>query len=252
MEKYITINAAGCSIRAKLCAADTKDIDSVILFGHGFGGHKDNRAAARFAERVLSKNRGAALVTFDWPCHGDDVRRLLRLADCDTYLREVIAFIREKYGDPTLYAYATSFGGYLFLKYISEHGSPFAKTALRCPAIDMYDVIDSSIMTDENREKIRKGKAVQVGFDRKVEIDREFMESLKREDISGRDFLPWADDMLILHGTADEIVPIDTAREFAERNVIEFVPIEGADHRFRDNARMERANALILPFFGMK
>jgi hypothetical protein len=60
MNKYFTVNAEGCSIRCKLYAEGNADVRKVILFGHGFGGHKDNRAAERFALRVLEKNKGVA------------------------------------------------------------------------------------------------------------------------------------------------------------------------------------------------
>ncbi|MCR5575458.1 MAG: alpha/beta fold hydrolase [Oscillospiraceae bacterium] len=252
MVKYFSINAEGCSIRCKLYTGDPAGVRSVILFGHGFGGHKDNKAAERFAGRVLEKNKGVAVVTFDWPCHGDDVRKALRLEDCDMYLRLVLAHIRDRFASPTVFAYAVSFGAYLFLKYISENGDPFAKTALRCPAVKMYEVLTSAIMTDEVREKLRRGKSAPVGFDRKIEIDRAFLDSLEQADVSQRDFLPYADELLILQGTKDEIVPFSTVRDFAEENVIEFVPVEGADHRFLDPAKMDFANAQILSFFGLK
>ena len=252
MDKYFTVNTGSCSIRCKLYAEDRGPIRRLVLFGHGFGGHKDNRAAERFARRALEKNHGVAVVCFDWPCHGEDVRKTLRLEDCDAYLGAVIAHIDAAFGSPQLYAYATSFGGYLFLKYISEHGDPFVKTALRCPAVDLYAVITGSIMTEEARERLRKGKPALVGFDRKIEIDAAFLESVRQADIRRRDFLPFADDLLILHGTKDEIVPIDAVKAFAEDNVIDFEAIDGADHRFQDPARMNLAIAGILAFFGMR
>ena len=252
MEKYFNINDAGASIRCKLYAADYKNLQRIVVFGHGFGGHKDNRAAERFAKHVIDKNRGCAVLTFNWPCHGDDVRKTLRLDDCDLYLRAVLAWIGRTYPTAVPYAYATSFGGYLFLKYISEHGNPFCKTALRCPAVRLYDVITSSIMTEADMKKIEKGKPVPVGFDRKVEIDRTYLESVKNANLTERDFLPYADDLLILHGTKDEIVPFDDAKEFAENNVIEFEPIENADHRFQSPEKMDLAIAKICAFFGLK
>ena len=89
MEKYYTVNAEGCSIRCKLYAGELPP-ERVILYGHGFGGHKDNKAAQHFALRLLEKNRRAALVCFDWPCHGEDVRKVLRLEDSDLNLRLVL------------------------------------------------------------------------------------------------------------------------------------------------------------------
>ena len=251
-EKYLNLNAEGCSIRCKLYAEGNADVRKVILFGHGFGGHKDNRAAERFALRVLEKNKGAATVAFDWPCHGDDVRRTLRLEDCDAYLRLVLDHLRERFDSPELYAYATSFGGYLFLKYISEHGSPFVKTALRCPAVNMHELLTTVIMSGDELERVLKGKPALVGFDRKIAVDRVFLDSLREADLTQRSFLDYADDLLIVHGTKDELIPIAAVRAFAEDNVIEFEAVEGADHRFQNPACMDRAIASILAFFGLR
>ncbi len=251
-QHYFNINDAGLNIRCKLYSEGRGDVKTLVIFGHGFGGHKDNRAAERFAKHVLEKNHGVALLTFNWPCHGDDVRKTLRLFDCDAYLSAVLSWAKARYPDARLFGYATSFGGYLFLKYISEHGDPFLKTALRCPAVVLYDVIFGSIMTDAERERIRKGKPVSVGFDRKVEIDKAFLDSVREADIAGRDFLPYADDLFILHGTADEIVPFDAVKAFAENNVIDFEPIENADHRFRSPEKTDLATAKICAFFGLR
>ena len=251
MEKYYTVNAEGCSIRCKLYAGELPP-ERVILYGHGFGGHKDNKAAEHFALRLLEKNRRAALVCFDWPCHGEDVRKVLRLEDCDRYLRLVLEDIHSRFAPVRLDAYATSFGGYLFLKWISEHGSPFARIALRCPAVCMYKVLCTAVLTEENLRLLERGKSVPAGFDRKIAVDRVFLESLRDADLTQRDFLPWADDVLILHGKEDEIVPIEDVKRFAEENVIDFIPVEGADHRFQNPKAMELASKEILRFLELK
>ncbi len=252
MEKYVAINEEGFSIRGKIYAREMSGIGRVILFGHGFGGHRDNKAAERFARRILEKNKGVAVMTFDWPCHGSDARKKLRLEECDTYLRLVLEFIRSRFSDPEIYAYATSFGAYLFLKYMAEHGKVFVRTALRSPAVNMYESITGDIMTDADRSLIGKGKPAKVGFDRKVEIDGEFLESLKQADIREIDFLDFADDILIIHGTKDEIIPLEVVKAFSEQNVIELVEAEGADHRFQNPLHMDEAIARIAAFFGMR
>ena len=252
MDKHYSVNTDGYSIRCKLYVDKPGEIKRIILFGHGFGGHKDNKAAERFARRVIGKNKGVGVITFDWPCHGEDARKLLRLSECDTYLRLMLADIEEHYAPEELFAYATSYGGYLFLKYISEHGNPFRKIALRCPAIDMHDVLVKNVLTAEELAKIGKGKPELVGFDRKVAIDQTFLDSVKEADIRQRDFIDFADDILILHGTKDEIIPPDTVKDFAENNVIDFIPVEAADHRFMNPASMDYAIVKIIDFFGMR
>ena len=249
MIRYFEINGNGHNVRCKLYCNDPRQIRKIVVFGHGFGGHKDNGAAEKFAERMLSKYKGTALVTFNWPCHGDDVKKKLCLEDCSTYLDMVIRYLKQKYTTEELYAYATSFGGYLMLKYVAEAGNPFRKIALRCPAVNMYDVLTKAIMAPEELEKIQNGKDVSVGFDRKVLVSPQFLKELQKKDIRNYDFLDYAEDILILHGTEDEIVPFDAAYAFAEDNLVEFIPIDGADHRFRDLRKMDQAIKEILEFF---
>ncbi len=244
-----TVSRNGYNVSCKLYYEDKKAIAGVVLFGHGFGGHKDNRAAERFAQRALDKLK-LCTVTFNWPCHGDDVRKKLRLSDCDGYLTAVLEDIRERYGAPRLFAYATSFGGFLFLKYISEHGSPFVRMALRCPAVDLYRIQTEKIIAPEELERLEKGKEVPVGFDRKVALDRTYLDEIRTVDLFSRDFTPYMDDILILHGTQDEIVPPDMVQRFADDQLIALVPIEHADHRFQDPRAMEEAIRRIVDFFG--
>lgn len=249
MEKYFDINESGCSVRCKLYCADPHSIRRAVLFGHGFGGHKDNKAAERFARYVLSKYKNIAVMTFDWPCHGSDARKKITLQDCDTYLALCIRCLRERFGARELYAYATSFGGYLFLKYISENENPFEKLAFRCPAVNMYDVITQAIMQEGDLEKVQKGKEILVGFDRKIKIGPEFLQELKAADITTRDFSGFCGRILILHGTKDEIVPFAAAERFADENLLDFEPAENADHRFIDQKIMEKAIIRIADFF---
>ena len=243
-----TLSRDGCNISCKLYYEDRKAIRTVVLFGHGFGGHKDNKAAEHFAQRALDKLH-MATICFNWPCHGDDVRKKLRLADCDRYLAAMIGDIRARFGDPRLFGYATSFGGFLFLKYMREHGSPFERVALRCPVIDLYESMTKNIISPEDLQRLEKGKEVPVGFDRKVNLDKAFLEEIRAVDLLHQDFTPYMDDVLILHGTQDEIVPIDSAQRFADEQLMEFVPVAHADHRFLDPRAMDGAIKAILAFF---
>ena len=109
----------------------------------------------------------------------------------------------------------------------------------------------TTIMTEENREQLKKGKEVPVGFDRKVPVSPAFLEEIRENDILPLDFLDYAEDLLIIHGTTDEIIPYDVSYAFADNNLIEFVSVEGADHRFRDPKKMETAMKAILDFFSL-
>lgn len=250
MNKYFEINENGHNVRCKLYYTKQQKIRRIVIFLHGFAGHKDNGACEKFANKVLEKTKGTAVIIFNWPCHGDDVKKKLCLPDCMTYLDTVIRYCRNTYHTDELYAYATSFGGYLVLRYIQEYGNPFRRIALRCPAVNMYEVLTNTIMDSDAYERIRKGKYVEVGFDRKIEVGAAFLNELKDNDIQKLDYLDYAEDILILHGTKDEVVSFDVSRAFADSNLIEFVQVENADHRFQNPACMELATKKVFEFFG--
>ena len=96
-----------------------------------------------------------------------------------------------------------------------------------------------------------EGKPILVGFDRKIKVTQAFLDELKAADITQRDFTRLADDILILHGTKDEVVPFDSSKAFAEKNSIRFIPVENADHRFKNPLTMDAAIKEIEEFFGI-
>ncbi len=247
--KAFSIHDAPNNIRCVLYSGGGSAFSRVVVYCHGFAGHKDNRAAMRFAEYMLPKYKGLAVLCFDWPCHGEDVRKKLSLSDCGAYLGAVVRYAKETLRAGTIDCYATSFGGYLTLKYIAENEDPFRRIALRSPAVNMYEVMSEGIMTDENRKQLAKGKEVLAGFDRKIAVSAVFLEELRKADIMELDYRPYADSILILHGEKDEVVPIDAARAFAAKNRIDFIPFPKTDHRFMDPTRMTEAIQYIETFF---
>ncbi len=249
MEKYFDINREGCSVRCLLHCDKPSDVRQVIVYGHGFGGHKESRSALRFARYVLSKRKDTAVLCFDWPCHGTDGRKKLLLSDCDRYLTLVTDYAREHFQTDTLYGFATSFGGYLYLKYITEHPNPFRRTVLRCPAVQMYSALIENILSPDELEKLKKGKDVLAGFDRKVRISPDFLESLKKADITERNYLDVCESLLIVHGTRDEIIPIAPVAAFADDKLIPLLTVEGADHRFLDPVKLDLSIRETCAFF---
>ena len=113
----------------------------------------------------------------------------------------------------------------------------------------MYDVLSQTIMRQDEYETLEKEHAVSVGFDRKILVDTDFLESLKENDIRTRDYLEYADRILMIHGEADEIVPFESVRNFSEDNVIDLIPVPKADHRFQNPADMSLANKYVMEFF---
>lgn len=247
MERDFTINRSGLSIRCKLHCLDMRKAEEVVLFVHGFGGHKGSGAEQRLAEKLLAKHKRAALVSFDLPAHGEDARKRLTLADCLSYLDTVVAYLGETYPGP-LYGCGVSFGGYLLLLYLTRKGSPFRRIALRSPAVSIYESLTRTIMTEAQLAQVEKGKPVNVGFDRKVTMGKDFLQALKENDIREKEFLDWAEDILLVQGTRDEIISPEAVIHFAQEQLLEIKTIEGADHRFRNPEKMDLAIHEMLRF----
>ncbi len=248
MIKYFDINDKGFSIRCKWYTNNVREIQKVILFCHGFGGHKDNNACAKFAEHVLGKYKTTAVLAFDWPTHGNDARNKLVLEDCDSYLTIILDYLHGMNVED-IYVYGNSFGGYMTLKYIQEHGNPFKKIALRSPAINMYETLIHNVLNEDDLKKIEKGKDVLAGFDRKIKINKKYLEDVKNCDITQMDFIPFADELLVCHGKEDEIVRYDIVEKFCDDNIIEFYAFDGVEHRFRNQQKMDECHSIFLKFY---
>ncbi len=249
MEKYFDINEQGFSIRCKVYfEKDLHSLKHIVLATYGFGGNKDNKAIEKFADRITTKYKGFGVVCFDWPCHGKDARNKLILEECLTYMELVIAHIKSEMGAEDIYNYSSSFGAYVTLRYLKNHDNPFRKTAFRCPAIKMYDSMAAHV-TDEDWNNLNKGKEILRGYDRKIKISLGFLQDLKTNDVSSYDYMDYADDIIMIHGTKDEMAPISVAEEFSENNVIELIKVENADHPFSNPKYMDYAIQKIQEFF---
>ena len=247
-EKYFSINTSGNSVRCKIYYLDLRNVEKVVLALHGFGGQKDSLAIRHFAEKVLSKYKTTAVLSYDHPCHGEDALNRLTLEACDRYLGFVLQYIGEQFPNAELYNYSTSFGGYVVLKYIYEHGNPFRRMVLRCPAVNLYELMTEKVIAPLDLEKLQTGKDILAGFDRKVRLCPRFLEEIRDFDLREKDLLDYCEDVLIVQGMKDEIVDTEAVRQFADDNLIEFVPVAKADHRFTDPQIYSQTIAVILKF----
>lgn len=250
MQKYFDINEEGFSIRCKLYyQKEFHHIDNIVIATYGFGGNKDNHAVQKFAERIITKYKDYGVICFDWPSHGNDARNKLHANECLTYLDIVNAYAKKEFQAKVLFNYSSSFGAYITLRYLYEKGNnPYKKIAFRCPAIKIYDAIWKDV-TKEEEKQLDKGKEITKGYERKIKLSKEFFDDLKENDVSDKDFINYADDILMIHGTKDTQAPIEVTRQFSEDNVIDLIEIENADHPFSNPAYMDLAIQKIITFF---
>lgn len=249
MHKYFDINEDGHSIRCKMYyGKDPRAVTHWVVATHGFGGDKDNKPIEKFAGRITGKYKGYGVVTFDWPAHGKDASSHLDLDESLDYLRLVTENAKGRSGVEKVYNYSTSMGGYFTLLSLHRFGNPYERVALRCPAIRFAAVMDG-LLSDEDRTRLAHKGEVEMGFDRKITIPQGFLDDIAANDVSACDYLEWAERILVIHGTKDQMVPLADSEKFCDDNVVELIEVANADHPFTNPQYMDQAIAAVIDFF---
>ena len=121
------------------------EFDKVIIAVHGFSGDCDSSVIKAIANELT--NHKCMVITYDLPRHGkNDNREILNLKECLDSIENIDKYVKENYKDKRICWFATSFGGYLLLHFLSNNKYNYDKIILRAPAINMDKVIDSIIL----------------------------------------------------------------------------------------------------------
>ncbi len=248
-------------ISCKAFLPESNDVKRVIVGVHGFAGDKESSMLEKLAELCVPD--GAALICFDFPAHGKSsaCEEKLTVANCEADLLFVAEYVREKYPAAPKSIFATSFGGYITL--LSAGKLEDFSFVLRAPAVSMPRLLLKTVLKID-LQTFREKKTVTCGFERPIELPFSFYEELQtREDLLGenrpgcaldRDFefcsKPFAQSILIIHGDADDVVPLSHIKRFAGLHPeIKIVLMEGADHRFKKEGQIELAAEYAKDFW---
>lgn len=228
---YKQIKENNIQLSALLFTASTRQVKYALVAVHGFAGHKESIAIQKLFDGIFNRCEDVAVLSFDLPGHGSD-EEALSLKNCDAYISAAANYMRRQYPGAELILYGNSFGGYLSLKYISEHPDTFDKAVLRCPAVKMGSTLKKKLLSPDDLVILREGGTVEKGFDMKVKIQQGLLDSLDGNFVFEKDFSEKAENMLIVQGQNDELVDWEDVEEFAKRNNVHLVLSKEADHRF--------------------
>lgn len=235
MEKYIKINNLDTKIYLP-----NKTPKEVVVGVHGFSGDKESSVLIALAKE-LNKNN-IALVTYDLPCHGkNDNSKPLNLKECIDSIGNAIDYAKSTYANLPISIFATSFGGYLTLVYLSKHHEKINKLILRAPAIYMSKVLEENILPFNGFSADKIENPINLGYEQSLYIDKYFINDLRKLDLEQ---LPQINNFIyILQGKKDNIVnPNDNENFFNKfyKNNHKFYYFKNADHRFKHPGELER------------
>ena len=218
-----------------------------LLCLHGFAGDKYSTVI-----EAVAKDRcraGFRCVTFDWPGHGDSTAdsSMLTIENCLADLAAVVKYLRPDAAEvpsgstpAPLFCFATSFGGYLAVLDCRRHPEHFDRVLLRSPALRMGKVL-RSFLDEDHMRRFRDGEALNFGFDRPLFLHCDFLKDLETPDHDA--FLPLENKnapVAIIHGDADDVVPVTDSIRFAEENHLPLRIVKGADHRYKKPGELEQ------------
>ena len=219
---------------------------TIIIAMHGFCGDKESSCIAELEKKALALDIG--LIKFDWAGHGESEANgeQLTIGNCMSDIESIVEHIKESFPEATLVAFSTSFGGYLTLLYLYSHGDVFDRIILRSPAINMYKILISSILTKEELSQIEEDGAAEFGFERKLKITDDFLIELRDNDINKLYKGISLPMVSIIHGTEDNLVPFEDSELFAREHACKLYPVIGADHRYKKEGELEKVIKISL------
>ena len=214
--------------------------NEIVIGVHGFSGDKESSVLIALGEE-LNKN-GIALITFDLPCHGEnDNTKPINLRECENSIGTIFDYVKENFKNISISVFATSFGAFLTLLYLSTHNEKLDKIILRAPAIFMADTTKNTLFNDHHLTLKDLKQPRNFGYKQPLLADKTFVEDLENNNLDNAQ--PISHFLYVLQGKKDNVVnPTENARFFDKHypNNHKIIYFENADHRFKNPGELER------------
>lgn len=221
----------------------TRETFPTVVLAHGLG--SDYTHMDEYADLLAS--HGFVTYSFDF-CGGSATTRsdgstleMTVQSERDDLLAAVRLMLDEPFVNPdALFLVGNSQGGYVCAQLAEERPELFRALALVYPAFVLQDAVRA------HYEKLPELPDEDEVFG--VHLSRAYAEAaMARDPFAAMKSYP--KDVLIIHGSADEAVPLSySERAAATYDHARLEVIEGAGHGFRGEDRA-RAGRLILEFF---
>lgn len=208
-------------------------VKKLVLACHGFDSCKDGSSITKIAEKFSATS--IPVISFDWAAHGKSCQELT-VKNCMRILAGVEEKICHMYPEAQICLFGSSFGGYMILRYLSEHpdcllNQRCSLVYLKSPAIRM-DLIFAKDLIEESMENFQKRGYTIKRRNKEMKIPYEFYRELKEELISPEKVKKLKQEIFVFHGTDDQTARMEYV-EGLKSDRIHLIPLEGAEHSFK-------------------
>lgn len=247
MEKDFLISQGSWDVHCKLSEPEDGRIRRLVLSVHGLGGSTDDQIQEGIAQEMALFD--SVTIRFDFPGHGKSPLdgSHFTLANCMDSLLTVARFARQRYPDiEDLCIFATGFGAYVTLICLDQllELPGRIKLVIQTPSISMDRTLLA--MNRISRETLWAMDRIAMGTKRPLEITYQLYEELHEHNALAVYPIP----ILILHGEADDFIPIEEIHHFRQINdQAKLVIIPGTSHRFIEEGAWDMVLDLTRDWF---
>ena len=236
--------------RGLLAAPDPVHPKTVVLLCHGLLSNRDSATNRALVDRLLAQD--IATLRFDFVGHGssadpNDPLSPFTITRCLQQADDAISWLKAQ-GATRIGMVGSSFGGLVALQTAVRHPE-IAAVGLKCPVVDYPPLWQSRLGEGGMRHWRESGRLVFATHTGRASLPYRFYDDLLSQKAGWAATI--ASPVFIVHGDADEDVPVEQSRALFGRlqSPKELVVLPGADHEFSRPADFERMIDLL--FAGM-
>ena len=245
MEKIYIKNRTQFDIPADIVLS--KENRAILIIVHGFASSKESPTCKRL-EEIMPQN-GISTIAIDFPNHGENKNSDLTIKSCLDLIEDTENYIKSRFPNIPIYMFASSFGAFLALLYMTEKKSSVKKLFLRCTAVNMKKILFDSTEPDEWKELKQSGFIINSHFLRPVRLSLDFYNEIEKYDLFKIFSKPKDISLKMVHGDCDQIASYEEAVKFSKQFGIELETIQGSDHVFSKKEYSDVVFNLAEKFF---
>ncbi|MFZ5650508.1 MAG: alpha/beta hydrolase [Bacillota bacterium] len=237
MKKVLFYNPRGEKLAGLFFSGSGEYNRPAVVACHGFTGSKEGRGKAVEMAEFLAKN-GFSVLLFDFAGCGESGGRFedISLSGHIGDLKGAVDFCLENSAGPVI-TMGRSFGGTTAICHAASDGRVAGVCAWAAPASLtglFMGFTDEDLPGDENH------LVTMAGAEGMIQLKKSFFTDLSRYDVTLCSSRISPRPLLVVHGTADDVVPPGEAESIyssaGEPRRLQY--IEGADHQFSAHHRI--------------
>ncbi len=245
-QKIYFTNSKGDKLCGILSSSNAKN-NAAIIICHGFMSNKDGQSSQALQKEL--NGRGISTLRFDFYGHGesDGAFEDVTVTEAADDALNAVAYLKNK-GYKKTGLVGTSFGGVAAIIAASKSKDLFV-LCLRCPVSDYWDKELQKRGEAGIREWKERGYEEYYDLEGKAhKLNYSFIEDFSKNNGYGaaeKIKIP----TIIVHGDADEVVPVAQSRNLAKMiKASRLEIIKGADHNFSKEGDFNKSISLVAEF----